>query len=123
MAETGKTKPKAPANLGARARRMWRDVVGPYQLRPDELLILERACRELDVVERIEGELAGDSLTARGSMGQPVAHPLVGELRQHTNTLRSLLASLNLPDEDGRAGESRSSSARAAANSRWRRGA
>lgn len=123
MAEQRKTKPKAPAKLGARARRLWRDVTGIYELRPDELLVLERACRELDIIERIESDLEGKSLTSEGSMGQAVAHPLVGELRQHTNTLRSLLGSLNLPDEDGRAGDSRSSSARAAANARWRRGA
>ena len=112
-----------PAHLGAKARRMWRAITGTYELRADELRVLEDACREVDLIERLEEAMRGADLIVHGSQGQPVANPLVQELRQHRATLKALLGSLKLPDEDGRQAESRSSSAREAANARWRRGA
>jgi hypothetical protein len=113
----------APARLGTKAKKLWTSVTTAYELRFDELRLLEDACREVDLVERLEDELRGADLTVQGSQGQPVANPLVQEVRQHRGQLQRLLAGLNLPDEDGRAQEQRSSSARDAANARWRRGA
>jgi hypothetical protein len=40
------TKPRTPPGLSQKAARFWRDVVTNYQLRADELRILEDACRE-----------------------------------------------------------------------------
>ena len=111
----------APARLGAKAKALWSNVTGTYELRADELRVLEDACREVDLVELLEKELAGASLVVKGSQGQPVANPLVQEIRQHRQVVKSLLGSLKLPDEDGRAQASRSSQARAAAQARWRR--
>lgn len=113
----------APTKLGTKAKRLWVETTTKWDLRPDELRVLEDACRQVDLIERIESALADEDLIVRGSMGQPVANPLVQEIRQHRATLQRLLGSLKLPDEDGRAIESRSSSARAAANARWRRSA
>lgn len=112
-----------PANLGAEATQVWDEITGTYRLRPDELRILEEACREIELVDRLEEALKDADLVVRGSQGQPVANPLVQEVRQHRQVVKSLLGSLKLPDEDGRQQESRSASARAAANARWRRGA
>lgn len=116
-------KKSAPARLGSKARTLWTSITGAYDLRPDELRVLEDACRQVDLVERLEKELAGADLTVRGSQGQPVANPLVQEIRQHRLAVKSLLGTLKLPDEDGRAQAARSTSAREAANARWRRGA
>ena len=112
-----------PAKLGVEARKVWDEISGTYALRPDELRILEDACRQVDLVERLEKALDGADLIVKGSQGQPVANPLVAEIRQHRQVVKALLGSLKLPDEDGRAAESRSASARDAANARWRRGA
>lgn len=119
------SKPKRPSGLKSKGVRLWDGVVGSgrYELRADELLVLEDACREADLIDRIEKELESASLTERGSQGQPVASPLVQEIRQHRATFRQLVAQLKLPDEDNRAEESRSTAARAAANARWQRGA
>lgn len=115
--------PKAPTGLAAKARRLWTDLTSAYDLRPDELRLLEDACREVDLIERLEAELKGSPLMVRGSQGQQVASPLVQELRQHRSTLRSLLGALKLPEDPAEAGN-RSESARAAAMARWgRRGA
>jgi hypothetical protein len=59
------------------------------------------------------------SLTVAGSQGQPVISELVKDVRQHRNTLKALLGALRLP-EDTSAPGSRATSARAAAQARWR---
>lgn len=119
----------APKGLGTKARRVWREITKTYDLRLDELRILEDACREVDLIERLEDELDGEPLTVTGSMGQLVAHPLVQELRQHRSVLARLLAQLKLPDApaegeggDEDEGRRRSASARDAATARWGRG-
>ena len=117
------TKPAAPSKLGAKAKRLWTEITGSYELRVDELRILEDACREIDIVERLEDEFRTEDTMVKGSMGQLVASPLLQELRQHRAVLARLLGMLKLPDEDGRAQESVSNAARKAANARWSRGA
>lgn len=112
--------PKGLAPKGA-GRKIWREVTSKYQLRADELRVLEDACREADLVDRLEAALEDAPLTVTGSMGQLVAHPLVQEVRQHRNVLAGLLAKLKLPDEDasGSRADARATSARAAAMARW----
>jgi hypothetical protein len=117
------TKPTAPAQLGAKAAKLWRGLVNAYELRPDELRILEDACREIDLVERMEVELADAELVVPGSTRQPTAHPLVEEVRLHRALTARLLNALRLPDDAAdRAPLHRSVRARDAANQRWRRG-
>lgn len=117
------TKPAAPSNLGTKAKRLWSDITGAYELRADERRILEDACREIDIIERLELEFRTADTMVKGSMGQLVASPLLQELRQHRAVAARLLGMLKLPDEDGRAQESVSNAARKAANARWGRGA
>lgn len=112
---------KPPNGLSSTSRKMWREIVSKYELRTDELRVLEDACREVDLIGLLERELDGAELIVKGSMGQPVANPMISELRQHRATLQRLLAALKLPDEGVSA--SRSAAAREAANARWRRGA
>lgn len=115
------TTPKAPAKLGAEAKRYWQSIAGVYLLDPHELRILVDVCREIDLIEAMQSELDGQSLTVKGSQGQDVANPMVQELRQHRATLKSLMASIKLPDVDGRQSASVSAKASAAAQARWRR--
>lgn len=118
-------KRSSPKRLGTKARRLWVDITRTYALRADELRVLEDACREVDLIERMEEELARDDaeLVVRGSMGQDVAAPLLQELRQHRSVVARLLGSLKLPDENSAPGESRAPTARTAAAARWGRGA
>jgi phage terminase small subunit len=110
---------KTPAHLGRKGKALWKSIVDVYDLRPDEVSILECACREEDIVERIEAELRDAPLMVAGSMGQQTAHPLISELRQHRIAKAGLLAKLKLPDEDGRHAAATTEAARAAANTRW----
>lgn len=116
--------PGAPANLGEAGRALWGDVAGTYDLRPDELRVLGEACREVDLIARMEAELRDGPLTVPGSQGQPVASPLIAELRQHRTALTRLFDVLALPDADGGSREvdmrrARSQLGRTAVRARW----
>jgi hypothetical protein len=113
----------APKGLEEEGVALWDDITAVYDLRPDELRVLEAACFECDLIARMQRQSVTEDLIVVGSQGQPVANPLVQELRQHRSTLRGLLGQLKLPDEDGRAAASRSAQARDAAGARWKRGA
>lgn len=92
--------PPKPAGLGPKSSKIWRALLTKYDFRIDELRMLEDACREVDLIERMQAELDAGPLQVRGSAGQLVASPLVQELRQHRQTLRALFAALAVPDED-----------------------
>lgn len=115
------TNQPAPDGLGARAIELWEGVVSRWELRIDELLVLEAACREVDLIDAMEERQKSEDLIGEGSQGQPVAAPLISEMRMHRATLASLLKQLRLPDEDGRAAATTSDLARHAANARWKR--
>lgn len=115
-------KRRAPSGLGDRGLRLWHEITDLYVLRPDEFRLLEDACRQASIVDRLERELAGASLVMRGSMGQPVANPLLTEVRQHRSALAALFRQLGFPDlveDSGAVDVSRSVQAREAAKSRW----
>ena len=117
-------KPVVPEALGPAGLKIWSAVVAEYDLRPDELRILEDACREATLIDRLHHELQGAPLLVKGSMGQQVASPLVQEVRQHRATFAQLMARLKLEDLDGSTGAGeRAARARSAAQARWRRGA
>lgn len=100
------------------ARALWDETNDVYELSRHESVILKGACTALDKIAEIEDELRGAPLMSKGSMGQDVANPLLGELRQQQAAVDRALKQLALPDE-GESGSSRSASARAAANARW----
>ena len=94
----GDRKPRAPAGLGATGKRLWRSVTGELELRSDERAVLDAACRMADELAVIEAALAEAPATVVGSMGQPKAHPLFAEARQHRAELRRLLGSFRVED-------------------------
>jgi hypothetical protein len=72
----------------------------PLVLRPDELIVLETACRARDDLARLEGELAAAPNIVQGSTGQLKVHPLFGEVRSARALVARLLAQLDIPDPD-----------------------
>ncbi len=117
--------PAGLAKIGRKdgaGRQLWKQIVtsGRFVLRPDELRILEDACKLSDRAAELEEEAKGRSSTVRGSQGQPVINPLLAEERQCRIAVAQLLKQLKLPDEESAGGESsRSVNARTAAQSRW----
>lgn len=55
------------------------------------VVLLAQAQRTLDEIAKLQAELDGGDLVVTGSMGQPVANRLLGELRQHRLLLLRLL--------------------------------
>ncbi len=109
-----------PVFESADARELWAESTKVYSLSAHERLILKGACIALDKIDAIQRELDGLPLMSKGSMGQDVANPLLGELRQTQAAFDRAMKQLALPDADGvDVGASRSSSAREAAAARW----
>ncbi|WNI15226.1 hypothetical protein [Actinacidiphila sp. ITFR-21] len=113
---------QAPDGLEQRGSELWEAIASGFELRQDELRVLEDACREADLIERLHQAHLSAPLVVTGSMGQPVASPLVQELRAHRALLARLLGTLKLPDDDERQasdGQRRTVQARKAAMVRW----
>lgn len=118
------SKKRTPSGLGEDGLELWTDITGEYELRFDELRILELACRQWDLLCGMEAQLNSDldsgQWSVKGSMGQDVAHPLLPEIRQHRALFSRLVAQLKLPDEGAvDSPQSRSDAARAMAHARW----
>ncbi|WP_028924496.1 hypothetical protein [Pseudonocardia acaciae] len=90
---------RAPAGLGSAGRSFWKEITELYELRPDEHRVLEQAARELDLIARLEAELAEAPTMVRGSQGQLVINGMIQELRQHRSAFTSMMRFLKLPDE------------------------
>jgi hypothetical protein len=92
------TEPRPPSGLLPRGpgRRLWRDVLSAHDGGPDELLVLEAACRLADELSRLEAELAVSPVLVEGSKGQSKPNPLFAEARNHRLALSRLLNSLGL---------------------------
>lgn len=111
--------PPYPPNLGTSGRRFWRDVSTEWELRTDELRVLERAARILDVLDRLDALFVGrdaEPMMSKGSRGQVVIHPALMERRQQEQAFAALVRHLGLADEEA---GSRSSAGRSLARQRW----
>ena len=92
-----KSRPRAPAGLGADGRRLWRDVWGRFVLDPHETAVLHSACVIADVLARLSGELASAPSVLADDGG------LAREYRLQAAAQAKLLTALRLPTE-GQAG-------------------
>jgi len=118
-------RPKKPTALGPDGSLLWDSVTKAHEdLGPDTVRLLTDACREADIVGRLEDEQRDAPLMVRGSQGQLVASPLISEVRQHRAVLAGLLKALRLPQTAGdakRAEQEASEQARKAVRARWDR--
>jgi hypothetical protein len=113
-------RPVVPPGLGQAGRAFWRSIITTYELSPGELELLRQACRTVDVLERVDGQLVADDLTVAGSRGQERAHPLLGVAVEQRRVLETLINALALPMPHEIEGRRRSPAATAAAQARWR---
>lgn len=116
---SGERKPAAPAGLGREATRLWRNLLGTYELGPGELPLARELVRVVDRLEELAAVVAAEGAMAPDGSGR--VHPAVTESRQQQLTLAKLTTALRLPDESdtGDAG-ALSNSMRTVAEARWR---
>lgn len=114
------TDPKPPNTLADAGKALWRDIVGKYDLRRDELRTLEDACAATDMIAALTEvwESEGRPVTTKGSMGQQVIHPLIGEIRTQRAARNALWRQLKLPDDPSGA-NGQPNQHRSAAQSKW----
>lgn len=118
-------RPAPPKGLGEAGTDLWDRLVSEYDFSqaPEKELILAQAAHCADTISQIFRILAaaGDDIRVRGSQGQPVLAPEIGELRAQRTQLAALLRALALPsgDEDSE-GLSRSDIGRLGAAARWK---
>ena len=116
----------APASLGKAGKRLWQDTLKDldegWELSHRELRYLELAAGQLDHVVELEQLIEKQGMVTVGSTGQPVLNAAVAEARNGRLAVHRLLGAIELPVEDEAKAESvRSTRARHAAQSRWRK--
>ena len=110
--------PKAPGMLESAGLAVWESMVSKYELRVDELILLEDYCSMADEIVNLRAAHVGMDRPqmTKGSMGQLVTHPIPARITDLQMKRTRLKAQLNLPDDP--AGE-KPNQQRDAANSRW----
>ena len=114
---------EAPEGLGDIGLHIWTAIASTYELRPDELVTLEDICLTSDMIEELNSDVewveAGRPKTTKGSMGQLVIHPIVGEIRTQRMARNALWRQLKLPEVDAPAVGAESNQHRDAASTKW----
>lgn len=95
---------KVPEGLLKLGKDLWVETNDAYILSLHEKDILLQACRTLDLTETLRRRISRDGIMSEGYKGQPVAHPLLNEIRQQRALFGQLIARLDLPDLDSPAG-------------------
>jgi len=113
------SKQTAPSSLASAGRAFWRDIVGTYDLRADELRTLEDACGATDMLADLMAAWVelGRPFITKGSMGQEVEHPLIGSIDKQRKARQAFIKQLKLPDEVG--ADPRVNAQREGGNARW----
>ena len=91
------TVPRRPTGLGDRGRREWPRIwtAGASWLQPDQdYPWVEQIARAWDDIAAYRRLIRAEGLVQTGSQGQPVAHPLIAEVRRCEDTIRKCLAEI-----------------------------
>jgi hypothetical protein len=93
-----------PRGTGLNGGKLWRDVLGKYELEEHELALLREMVRTVDLLDELHAIVAHEGLMVVGAWGSK-PHPAVTEARQARIALARLTAALRLPagDENDRA--------------------
>ena len=89
--------PRRPTGLADRGRREWPKIwaAGASWLQADQdYPWIEQVCRAWDDIAEYRKLIKADGLVQTGSQGQPVAHPLIAEVRRCEDTIRKCLAEI-----------------------------
>lgn len=93
------TVPRRPVGLAQRGQREWVNVwaAGARWLQPDrDYHWIEQIARAYDEIQEYRRLIRADGRVQHGSQGQPVAHPLIAEVRRLEERIDKNLAELGL---------------------------
>jgi len=91
--------PRRPVGLADRGRREWVKIwsAGAAWLQPDrDYHWIEQIVRAYDEVAAYRRQIRKDGTVQKGSQGQPVAHPLIAEVRRLEDRIDRNLSELGL---------------------------
>jgi hypothetical protein len=91
--------PAPPKGTGRNGARLWRDVLGKYELEQHELALLGEMVRTVDLLDHLHAIAKREGLMVAGPHGSK-PHPAVTEARQQKIALARLTAALRLPAGD-----------------------
>lgn len=89
-----------PDHLSSRSQSVWLSTVRQYELRPDELELLDQALTQLDRATAARQVIDSEGLTVNGLHGVRL-HPLVPVERSAAAAGARLLRQLGLTDDVG----------------------
>lgn len=94
--------PQMPRGLKTRGKREWLKIwaSGPWLNPEHDYAWVEQIARAYDDIDVFRRRIEEDGLVVRGSLGQPVAHPLVAEVRKCEQTIRTCLSVLGFSPTD-----------------------
>lgn len=94
--------PQMPRGLKTRGKREWLKIwaSGPWLNPEHDYAWVEQIARAYDDIDVFRRKIEEDGLVVRGSLGQPVAHPLVAEVRKCEQTIRTCLSVIGFSPTD-----------------------
>ena len=94
--------PSPPNGLGRSGKSLWAELHTEFDFtgEPHRRVLVEDACREADLVDRLQKAVTKNDLRVRGSQGQPVTAPEVAALRLHRKARADILRASALPDAE-----------------------
>jgi hypothetical protein len=88
---------RMPPGLGVKGRRLWREVVGEFELAEHERSLLSEACRTADVCAQLAKVVAEEGPMAVSRLGEARPDPALVGLRQQRLLLARLIVALRVP--------------------------
>jgi P27 family predicted phage terminase small subunit len=95
-------RPPVPRGLQRRGRLEWGKIweSGPWLYPAQDYAWIEQVCRAYDDIDTFRERIVLDGLVVTGYAGQPVAHPLVAEIRKAEETIRKCLSIIGFSPTD-----------------------
>jgi phage terminase small subunit len=91
--------PKTPAGLSERARRLWRAVVGRFELEAHHLALLQAACEQVSIADAASKDIRERGPLVTSRLGATVENPACKMHRAASLATLRLLRELSLDSE------------------------
>ncbi len=94
------TPPPSPKGTGPSGRRLWRSILGRFDLEEHESALLRELVRVVDRLDQLDAMLDAEGLVVPGGAAGPKIHPAATEARQLAIAQARLTTALRIPVGD-----------------------